>query len=70
MTKKKKPNSSRGRKSSQPTDTENIQISRVRAVSIVDLCEADAYFVTNTPHALNVPIETMIIIDSSIRIGF
>lgn len=70
MTKKKNPNNSSGRKSSQPTETEKIQIRRVLAVSIVDLYEADANLVTNTPHALNVPIETMIIIDSRIRIGF
>lgn len=57
-------------KSSQPTATEKIQISRVLDVSIVDLCDAEANLVTKTPQALKVPIETIIMNDSSTKIGF
>ena len=58
---KKNPTISNGKKSSQPTLTEKIQISSVLEVSIVDLCAHDAYFVILTPQALNVPIEIMMI---------
>jgi len=70
ITSKTNPGIHQGSKGSRWSKQLNIQMSRVREVSIVDLWAAEAYFVVAIPNELKAATERVDKANSTIIIGF